>query len=134
MAQKPSLQKTSSARRTTGETDHATKAAAFLLKNPNASVSMLKRSPSGQKTVIGTEGESSPPTQGEIGASPFEYSQGRFSNEPILGGEESPTHNPLLRIPEGVSLGSPRLQELSGASSGELSTRSSAALLGHHRG
>ena len=134
VAKKPSLQKTSSSRRTIAETDHASKAAAFLLKNPNASVSMLKRSPSSQKTMTDTESESSPPTQGEIGASPFEYNQGRFSNEPILGGDESPTHNPLLRIPEGGPLGSPRLQELSGASSGELSTRSSAALLGHHRG
>ena len=105
-----------------------------MLKNPSASVSMLKRSPSGQKTVAGTEGNSSPPTQGEIGASPFEYRQGRFSNEPILGGDESPTRNSLLRIPEGSTFGSPRVQELSGASSGELSTRSSAALLGNQRG
>ncbi len=134
MTQKPSLQKqTSSSRRNTGDADHSTKAAHFLLKNPKASVSMLKRSPSSQKTVAGSgEEESNPantPVRGEIGASPFEYNQGGFSNEPILGGDESPTRNPLMRFPA-----SPRLETLASASSGELSTSSSRALLGNCQG
>lgn len=139
--QRPSLQKQTSSRRTTGDSDHTTKAAHFLLKNPQASVSMLKRSPSGQKTVSSTvEGEvappnptHNPPTRGEAGASPFEYNQGRFSNEPILGGEET-IRNPLTRIPEASPFGHRQLQSLASASSGELSTSSSRALLGNPRG
>lgn len=136
--QRPSLQRQTSSRRTTVDSDHISKAAHFLLKNPAASVSMLKRSPSGQKTVSSTaeSGAVIPtaPTRGEVGASPFEYNQGRFSNEPILGGEESPIHNPLARIPEASPFGHKQLQSLASASSGELSTSSSRALLGHTRG
>jgi len=127
VTQKPSLQKTSSSRRTTGDADHSSKAAQFLLKNPKASVSMLRRSPSDQKRVSGDVESGPSPTQGEIGASPFEYNQGRFSNEPILAGDESPTRNPLLRIPESF-------ESLASASSGELSTTSSRALLGNRKG
>lgn len=138
-SQKPSLQKqTSSSRRNTGDAEHSSKAAHFLMKNPAASVSMLKRSPSGQKgaTVTGEGGSdpTGPPTQGEIGASPFEYNQGGFSNEPILSGDESPTRNPLLRVPEASPFGGSGLQTLPSASSGELSTTSSRALLGNFRG
>lgn len=101
-------------------------------------MSMLKRSPSGQKTVDSTvEGDTTnptPPTQGEAGASPFEYSQGRYSNEPILGGGESPTRNPLTSIPEASPFAQRHLQSLASASSGELSTSSSRALLGNPRG
>ncbi|DBA71983.1 TPA: hypothetical protein ACH3X2_010728 [Trebouxia sp. C0005] len=127
VTQKPSLQKTSSSRRSTGDADHSSKAAHFLLKNPKASVSMLRRSPSDQKRVSGDVEFGPSPTQGEVGASPFEYNQGRFSNEPILAGNESPTRNPLLRIPE-------TFESLASASSGELSTTSSRALLGNCKG
>ncbi len=127
VTQKPSLQKTSSSRRTAGDADHTSKAAHFLLKNPKASVSMLRRSPSDQKRVSGDVESGPTPTQGEIGASPFEYNQGRFSNKPILAGDESPTRNPLLRIPE-------TFESLASASSGEMSTSSSRALLGHRQG
>ena len=124
-----------SSRRTTGDTS---KAAHFLLKNPNASRSMLKRSPSSQRTAESTVDGNNPtsPTQGEAGASPFEYSQGRFSNEPILGGEESPTLNPLNSIPDRPlsPFGNRHLQSLASGSSGELSTSSSRALLGNPRG
>lgn len=127
----------SSSRRTTGDTN---KAAHFLLKNPNASRSMLKRSPSSQRTVDsavdGNTANPTGPTQGEAGASPFEYSQGRFSNDPVLGGEESPTRNPLNSIPERPlsPFGNRHLQSLASGSSGELSTSSSRALLGNPRG
>ena len=102
---------------------------------------MLRRSPSGQKTVNNSvEGEVAPanppynpPTRGEAGASPFEYNQDRFSNEPILGVEE-PIRNPLTRIPETSPFGHRQLQSLASASSGELSTSSSRALLGNPRG
>ena len=129
----------SSSRRTTGDTN---KAAHFLLKNPNASRSMLKRSPSSQRAadsaVDGNAANPTSPTQGEAGASPFEYSQGGFSNDPILGGEESPTRNPLNSIPDRAL--SPfgnrhmHMQSLVSGSSGELSTSSSRALLGNPRG
>ncbi len=127
VTQKPSLQRTSSSRQTDGEPDHSSKAAHFLLKNPKASVSMLRRSPSDQKRVSGDVESGPTPTQGEIGASPFEYNQGRFSNEPILAGDESPTRNPLLRIPE-------TFESLASASSGDMSTTSSRALLGNRQG
>lgn len=144
-AVQPSIQTQTSSRRTTGDTSSSrrttgdtSKAAHFLLRDPQASVSMLKRSPSGQKTVNSTvEGDTanpSPPTQGEAGASPFEYSQGRFSNEPILGDGESPTRNPLTSIPEASPFAQRHLQSLTSASSGELSTSSSRALLGNPRG
>ncbi|KAL3138790.1 hypothetical protein ABBQ32_005632 [Trebouxia sp. C0010 RCD-2024] len=144
-AAQPSLQTQTSSRRTTGDTTSSrrssgdtSKAAHFLLRNPQASMSMLKRSPSGQKTVDSTvEGDTTnptPPTQGEAGASPFEYSQGRYSNEPILGGGESPTRNPLTSIPEASPFAQRHLQSLASASSGELSTSSSRALLGNPRG
>ena len=87
---------------------------------------MLKRSPSGQKTVSGDAEFTPPPARGEVMASPFEYNQGRFSNEPILTGGESPARNPLMRIPE-------TLDSLASASSGEMSTTSSRALLGNRK-
>ena len=127
----------SSSRRTTGDTN---KAAHFLLKNPNASRSMLRRSPSSQRTadsaVDGNAANPTSPTQGEAGASPFEYSQGGFSNDPILGGEESPTRNPLNSIPDRPlsPFGNQHMQSLVSGSSGELSTSSSRALLGNPRG
>lgn len=85
---------------------------------------MLKRSPSGQKTVDNDVEFNPPPARGEVMASPFEYNQGRFSNE-TMGGE-SPTRNPLMRIPE-------TLDSLASASSGEMSTTSSRALLGNRK-
>lgn len=70
----PTLQKSSSSsRRISGEPGHHSKAAAFLLKNPKASVSMLRRSPSSQKGSGESVATSS--TRGEAGASPFELAQ-----------------------------------------------------------
>lgn len=71
--QGPTLTKSpSAARRVSGEPAHHSKAAAFLLKNPKASVSMMRRSPSkkGEAGAVATA-----VSQIEAAASPFELAQ-----------------------------------------------------------